>query len=224
MATLDLTKEGSVYVLTMINGDQANTFTADVLDEYHSVLDEVEASTDNAALVLTSNHEKNWSTGINLEWLITHPPEYFPEFAGLLDKFLLRWALLNLPTVGCLTGHTFAGGALMAATLDFRVMREDRGWFCYPEVDIKIPFSPIMSELLKLYMDPGVLRTMALTGKRVGGAEAAHMKLVDAAFPESELLPKAMELAGMLAQKDRVTYTNIKRGMRASLAALGDRT
>ena len=75
MSTLDLRKENSVYVLTMTNGEKSNTFTADVLGEYNAVLDEIEVSQDNASLVLTSSHDKVWSTGINLEWLITQPVE-----------------------------------------------------------------------------------------------------------------------------------------------------
>ena len=123
MSTLDLRKENSVYVLTMTNGEKSNTFTADVLGEYNAVLDEIEVSQDNASLVLTSSHDKVWSTGINLEWLITQPVGYHQEFASLLDEFYIRWALLNLPTVGCLTGHTYAAGAILASALDFRFMR-----------------------------------------------------------------------------------------------------
>jgi enoyl-CoA hydratase/carnithine racemase len=222
MPTLDLKKKGSVYVLTMTNGEQSNTFTDEVLQEYHGILDELEGSADNGAVVVTSNHHKFWSTGINLEWLLGKPPTYFPEFAALLDKFLLRWALLDLPTVGCLTGHTFAGGALLASTMDFRLMREDKGWFCFPEVDIKIPFSDLMSDLIKMLTTPQALRELALTGKRVAGKDAVAMDIADAAYPEDELLDKAMELAEMLATKDRKTYTAIKRGLRKQLLAYVD--
>ncbi len=220
MATLDLKKQGSVYILTMINGEQANTFTADVLEEYHEVLDEIEASSGNAAVVLTSNDPKAWSTGINLEWLITQPVTYHEEFKGLMDKFLMRWALLNIPTVGCLTGHTYAGGALLASTLDFRYMREDRGWFCFPEVDIKIPFTPLMHELVEQLTDNHTIRHLLLTGKRVGGAEAAELRIVDGVYPIDELFDKSMEMAELLAGKDRATYTNIKTRYRGRIAAM----
>ena len=222
MSTLDLKKKGSVYVLTMTNGEQSNTFTDDVLQEYHSVLDELEGSSDNGAVVVTSDHHKFWSTGINLEWLLAKPPTYFPEFAARLDKFLLRWALLDLPTVGCLTGHTFAGGALLASTLDFRLMREDRGWFCFPEVDIKIPFSDLMSDLIKMLTTPQAVRELALTGKRVAGKEAVTMGIADGAYAEDELFDKAMDLAEMLATKDRKTYAAIKRGLKSQLLAHTD--
>jgi enoyl-CoA hydratase/carnithine racemase len=217
MATMELTKEGTVYVLTLINGTNANTITEDVVCEYNDVLDELEASEENAALILTSDDPKFWCNGVNLDWIVKQPHDYFPKFVQLLDELFLRFALLPMPTVGCLTGHTYAGGAVLATTLDFRIMRKDKGFFCFPEVDIKIPFSPIMYEILRLLPDCYALNELLLTGRRVGGTEALLMKIVSAVYPQETLFKKAMEMAISLAQKDRRTYTKIKRGLRQNL-------
>jgi len=217
MPTMELTKEGAVYVLTLTNGANANTLTEDAVGEYHDILDELEASTENSALILTSSDPKFWCNGINLDWLLKQPHDYFPKFIQLLDELFLRFALLPMPTVGCLTGHVYAGGAILATTLDFRLMREDRGFFCFPEVDIKILFSPFMYEILRLLPDHYALNELVLTGKRVGGKEALTMKIVSAVYPEETLYDKAMELAMSLAKKDRRTYAHIKRGLRQAL-------
>jgi Delta3-Delta2-enoyl-CoA isomerase len=220
MATMELKKDGSVYILSLINGAKANTFNEDVIAEYNQVLDELEASTGNAALLITSTDPKFFSNGIDLEWLISKPANYLSQFAFLLDKLFLRFALLNMPTVGCLTGHTYAGAAVLAATLDFRLMRSDRGFFCYPEVDIKIAFTPIMQQILKLLPDRQALTELVFTGKRIGGEEALKMKIVSAVYPEDTLFPKALELAKFLSQKDRKTYAKLKRDMRNNLVSL----
>ena len=220
MPTMELKKEGSVYILSLTNGEKANTFTEDVIGEYNAILDELEASRDNAALLITSTDPKFWSNGINLEWLIAKPANYFTQFAFLLDKMFLRFALLNMPTVGCLTGHTYAGAAILAAAFDFRLMRADRGFFCYPEIDIKIPFSLIMTQILKLLPDQQAVTELVFTGKRVGGEEALKMKIVSAIYPGETLFPKALEMAKFLSQKDRKTYARIKRDMRSNLLTL----
>ena len=217
MPTMELTKEGAVYVLTLTNGANANTLSEDVVGEYHEILDELEGSAENSALILTSSDPKFWCNGINLDWLLKQPHDYFPKFVEILDELFLRLSLLPMPTVGCLTGHVYAGGAILATTLDFRLMREDRGFFCFPEVDIKILFSPIMYEILRLLPDHYALNELVLTGKRVGGKEALAMKIVEAVYPEETLYDKAMELAILLAKKDRRTYAHIKRGLRQAL-------
>ncbi|HYA15701.1 MAG TPA: enoyl-CoA hydratase/isomerase family protein [Syntrophales bacterium] len=217
MSTMELTKEGAVYILTLMNGTDANTITEDVIGEYHDVLDELEASAENAALVMTSNDQKFWCNGVNLDWIVKQPHDYFPKFVQLLDELYLRFALLPMPAVGCLTGHTYAGGAVLATTLDFRIMRKDKGFFCFPEVDIKIPFSPVMYEILRLLPDHHALNELLLTGRRIGGTDALEMKIVSAVYPQETLFKKAMELAISLAKKDRKTYANIKRGLRQNL-------
>lgn len=224
MSNVQLRKENAVYVMTMTNGTEPSTLTSDVLREYHGVLDEVESSRDNCSLIVTSDHAKAWNTGINLDWLVQCPSETHSAFKGELDEFYLRLALLDVPTIGCLTGHTYAGGAIMASALDFRFMRKDKGWFCFPEVDIRIPFTPVMHMVISLLPNPQTLRYLALTGARMGGEEAARGGIADGAYAANELFPKTMEYAEMMAKKDRATYGSIKRGIRRELAqfASGD--
>jgi len=220
MAALDLKKEGSIFVVTMCDQEGANTYTDEVIKEHHRVLDEIESSTGSGAVILTSSHPKTWTQGINLEWLVTQPPEYFQQFKDIMDGFLIRWALLDLPTIACMTGHTYAGGAILASGFDFRFMRDDKGWFCFPEVDIKIPFTPIMHEIVNLLPNKRALRDLLLTGKRIGGTEAAKLGVVDAAYPGETLFDKAMETAQAMSEKDRATYGAIKKGMRSRLAGM----
>ncbi len=220
LSVLNLQKENSIYVLTMTNGDGPNTLTPESLDEFYAVLDEVEATRENAALVMTSGHPRVWNTGMDLTWIATHGQHYHQEFAFALERFFLRWALLNLPTIGCITGHAYGGGAMLAVTLDFRFMREDRGWFRFPAIDMNITFTPIMHQILELLPNSKALRYLLLGGKEFGGRQAVDLDIVDEAFPQPVLFDKAMELAHALATKDRKTYTAIKYGMRHALVAL----
>ena len=220
MATMELKKEGDVFVLSLINGARANTITDDVIAEYNAVLDELEAAPGNAALVVTSSDPKYWSNGIDREWLMTMPPGYLTQLASSLDRLYLRMVLLNMPTVGCLTGHAYAAAAILAATFDFRLMRADRGFFCFPEVDIHIPFTPVIHQIVNSIADRPVINELVLTGKRIGGEEALKMKVVSAIYPEDALLPKTMEFAEFLSHKDRPMYTKLKRNMRIDLVRL----
>jgi enoyl-CoA hydratase/carnithine racemase len=124
---------------------------------------------------------------------------------------------MDLPVIAAINGNCYAGGAIMASAADFRLMRADRGRFCFSEVNIKIPFTPVMTEIIRLLPDQQALRDLALIGKAVGGEEAKQMKVADSIHSEEELLPAAMAFAEMMAQKDRATYGAIKRGLRLGL-------
>jgi Delta3-Delta2-enoyl-CoA isomerase len=217
MPTMELTRDGDVHVLTLINGSEENRFTEEVVHEYMAALGRLEAYEGDTALLVTSSDPKFWCNGINLQWFMAQPRDYYQTFADLLDRLFLRFALLNMPTVGCLTGHAFAGGAILATTLDFRFMRLDRGYLCYPEVDIRIPFTPLMHQVLKLLPDRSTAAELLLTGKRIGGREAQERRIVVDACSAEALPDRAMDLARSLAKKDRKTYAAIKLGMRKDL-------
>jgi enoyl-CoA hydratase/carnithine racemase len=216
MKALELKKEGSVYVLTMINGKEQNCHTLDVFYEYLAVFDEVEASSEPAALVWTSSDPKFWCTGANLNWAIKNLDKA-EKSRKISSVVFARAALLNLPTIACITGHCYAGGALFAAACDFRFMRKDRGRICTPEVDVKVPFSGSMQEVFDLYPNAQARKEMLLTGRAYGGEEAEKLGIVDYACDEADLFPDAMKMAEKLSLKGRDIYTSLKHSMRGNL-------
>jgi enoyl-CoA hydratase/carnithine racemase len=64
---------------------------------------------------------------------------------------------------------------MLALAHDFRVMRGDRGYFCFPEVDIKIPFTPGMAALIQAKLAPQAAVASMTTGRRFGGGDAARI-------------------------------------------------
>ena len=106
---------------------------------------------------------------------------------------------------------------------DLRVMRADRGFWCLPEVDIDIPFTPGMSALVRSRLAPQVAHVAMLTSRRYGGTEALAAGIVDAAVPEGEVLDTAVRLAAGHASRAGATLGTVKAGMYApTLAALRD--
>lgn len=220
MSAVALQQEGDVHVLRIANADRDNTFTEQALREWMAVLDQVEASPGNGCLLITSDHPKTFCNGIDLEWMLAQQPDGILRFVRLLEDLFLRIALFPMPTVACLNGNAYGGGAILATACDFRVMRADRGRFCYPEVRIQKAFTPVMVETIRLLPNPRALNRLALTADAIGGEEALALGVVDAIHPADELLPRAMERARELAGKHRQTYAEVKRLLRADLVRL----
>jgi enoyl-CoA hydratase/carnithine racemase len=134
----------------------------------------------------------------------------------LMDKaveLLERLLVFPLPTVAAINGHAFGMGAMVALACDYRYMRSDRGYFCLPEIDLKVTLPTGMMSLLKLKLAPPVLRDLLLTGRRIGGAEAMRLGIVDETCAEDEVLQNAISRASTLAAKDRETYGAMKRSL-----------
>ncbi|MEV0219838.1 enoyl-CoA hydratase-related protein [Streptomyces sp. NPDC050704] len=219
MPTLD--RQDNVFVLDL--GDGENRFHPDWIASADAALDEVEKAEGHRALVTTATG-KFYSNGLDLDWLFAHGDEY-QGYVISVQELLARMLSLPVITVAALQGHTFAAGAMLSLAHDFRVMRADRGYWCLPEADINIPFTPGMSALIQGRLDRRTAHEAMLTARRYGGGDALAAGIVDRAVDEDAVRSTAIELAQAQAGKAGDTLGTIKARMYApALAALRDRT
>ena len=214
MITLD--RSGDVFVVTMDDGE--NRMNRTWLDAINSALDEIDDSPDPVAVVTTGS-EKFYSNGLDLEWLFSGGAD-MPLFVADVERLFARMLTAPYVTVAACNGHTFAAGAMLALAHDFRVMRADRGFFCLPEVDIKIPFTPGMNSLIMSRLPATTAHEVMVTGRRYGGEDAQSAQIVHRAVPEAEVLPAALAIAQAQAGKDRNTLRTIKERMFAETIRL----
>jgi Delta3-Delta2-enoyl-CoA isomerase len=102
---------------------------------------------------------------------------------------------------------------MLALAHDFRVMRADRGYFCFPEVDIHIPFTPGMAALIQAKLAPQTAVASMTTGRRFGGDDAAGVGIVDTTAAEDAVTAQAVNLLRPIGAKDQGTLGAIKRTM-----------
>jgi enoyl-CoA hydratase/carnithine racemase len=208
--------DDAVFVLDL--GADENRFNPHWVGEVDGLLDEVEAADGPRALVTTSSG-KFWSNGLDLEWMAENGEAINPFIADVHALFA-RMLTLPLPTVAALGGHAFAAGAMLAIAHDFRVMRADRGYFCFPEVDIQIPFTPGMSALIQSRLSKRTAHESMTTGRRYGGGDALSAGIVDAVAGEDKVLDTAIDLARPLAGKPSATLGAIKSRMYGDTVAI----
>lgn len=206
---VELLQEGDVFVLDLGDGEQR--FHPDWLAAVGDALDVVERASGPRALV-TAASGKIFSNGLDLAWLEAHPERYE---AYVVEVHRLYARLLTLPvvTVAAIQGHAFAAGAMLVLAHDLRVMRVDRGFWCLPEVDIGIPFTPAMAALIRARLHPQVAHVAMVTGRRYGGEEAAALAVVDTAVAEEEVRSTAIALAQAQVSKAGGVLGTVKARM-----------
>ena len=217
MPELELEKMGEVFVVTLNNPSTGNAINTVSLSAHREILAELETVKENSSVVVTSSDPKSWCVGLDFDWIREQSEQEFGETFREVEEVFERWALLSLPTIACITGHCIAGGAFLASVMDFRLMRADRGWFAFTEIDVKIPPTPKLYLMADLLPNKQAVRELLLTGRRVGGDEAQKLGLVDESHLQEKLLLRAMEFAQQLAQKDLETYRKIKHLLKRDL-------
>lgn len=204
---IELTRDGDVRILRMDAGE--NRFDLETVAALHACLDEVEAVEGPCALVTTGSG-RFYSNGLDLDWMAAEP-EIPQGFIADVHRLFGRVLALDVYTVAAVNGHAFAGGAMLAASHDVTVMRAGRGYWCVPEVDLGLPFTPAMYAALSTHVPPATLAEASLTGRRYTAEEAVAAGIATEALPEAEVLPRAVELAAAVAPKSRDVIRAHKR-------------
>jgi Delta3-Delta2-enoyl-CoA isomerase len=212
---------GNIAALTMNSGE--NRFNMGFIEEFLAVLDTIERKTEANVLVVKSGDAKIFCNGIDLDWLVplaqANDTETIKTFCYAVNSLLKRILLYPMPTIAAINGHAFAGGAIMSCCFDFRFMRSDRGFFCFPEVDLGIPFWPGMLAMVKKAMPLHILDELYYLGKRLTGKECEENHIVMKSFPNDVLMNEVLAFAGSINKK-RLYYHAQKQRMNAEIVRI----
>jgi enoyl-CoA hydratase/carnithine racemase len=201
-----------VALLTM----NENKFNINSVTEFLSVLNKIEKDTDAKALVVRSSDEKIWSNGLDLEWLLPLVEKgersVTDVFTAKLNELFRTMLFYPMITVAAITGHAFAGGAVLACCFDFRFMRKGRGYLCFPEVNLGIPFLPSFTAMMKKAIPMDLVEHMQLTARKLTAEECEARHIILKACSMDELMNEAISFAKGL-NKERPIVTKLKNVM-----------
>ena len=214
MSVIEWKKVETVGVITMTNGE--NRHNPEFIRAILAAFDEIEG--DPAILssvVIASNDPKNWSQGIDLQWMTDamarNDLQGIRDFMYGLNRIFNRILLYPMPVIAAINGHVFGDGTIMACACDFRFMKADRGFFCFPEIDINIPFLPGMQAIIRKAIPYYKLEELVFSGKRTGAVELeTHHVIMKACENEEALMRESLAFAKSFNKK-RPIFGEIKK-------------
>jgi len=214
MAVVEWRKENNVAVVEMCN--KANRMNKIFTEDLNHCLDAVIEDTDIQAMVLTSTDEKNFSQGIDVEWLggklQNQDNQVVISFMHSMNDIFKRLLLFPVPVIAAINGHAYGNGAIISCACDFRFMRKDRGFFCFPEVDVSIPFLPGMVGFVRKAIPEYLFNQMLLSGQRMAAPDLETAKVIIKACGKDSLMTDAIAFAGSF-EKQRGIFGELKKRM-----------
>ena len=214
--TATLERRGPLFVLNL--GDTENRFNFDSIARLISLIDEVDAASGDKALVTVADG-KFFSNGLDLDWMIANKIN-LADLVVAVQELFARILEAPYPTVAAIQGHAYAAGGMLALAHDARFMREDRGFVCFPEVNIGMVFTQGMQALLESKLTPQTAHQAMVLARRFTAPEAQAAGLVDGVFAEADLADRALEYATSLLPKDPAVMGPIKKQIYGSTLAL----
>lgn len=190
MAIVEWKKDGTVAVIMMNNGENRQNleFAKAMLQK----IDEAVTDAEIRAVVLASSDDRCWSLGVDIDWLgIQMQNQAFgniKDFMYGMNAVFKKLLTLPVPVIAAINGHAFGNGAILSCACDFRFMKADRGYFCFPEVDLGIPFLPGMIAFVRKAIPEYKFNELKLTGKRAGAPELEISHVIQKACPDAASL------------------------------------
>lgn len=216
-------KDGQVAVVTMTNGE--NRHNQVFVEEMLATFDEILADKAVKAVVLTSNDAKNFSQGIDVAWLWermgAQDVEAAKTFMRGMNELFKKLLLYPMPVIAAINGHAFGNGAILSCACDFRFMRADRGYFCFPEVDVGIPFLPGMIAFVRKAIPEHKIYEMKLTGKRCTAPELEQAHVLESCASQEELMAESLAFARTF-QKKRGIFGEMKKRLHREIVEVID--
>jgi len=204
---LDVDWQDGVAIVRWRDGE--NRFNRASVERWHQVLDELGAIEGPLAVVVVGEG-RFFSNGLDLD-SVAADPDGAAALLGEVHRLFGRLLVFPAYTVAALNGHTFAGGAMLACCVDMRVMRDDRGYWCLPEVDLGLPVTEQMFAAVTARLPVAAAAEALNTGRRYTGREAVAAGIVEQVAPESEVLDRAIALAVPMAPKNRNVIAHHKQ-------------
>jgi enoyl-CoA hydratase len=202
-ATVRYDVADSVATITLDQPETRNALSDELLDD---LIEAFELARDDDAVrcvVLTSSHEKVFSSGGNLAGFAAEVPlahkhaaiERFPRLFGLIGE-------LGKPTLCAANGHVLAGALGLALACDLVIAREGAR-FGTPEINVGV--FPFMIMAL-IYRNVGRKKTneLLLLGEQISAEEAERIGLVNRVVPAAEFEAAVADWAAQLAAKSPV--------------------
>ena len=162
---------------------------------------------------------RHYSNGFDIEFLGSLDGPALSRFMARALEALARLLTFPVPTVAAVNGHAFGIGAMLALAHDRRVMRDDRGWWCLPEIDLGMQFHPFMLALVTHRLPGATADEAILSGRRYDGAAAVEHGIAQRTAPVDDLVTAAIEQAGPLTGKARDITVAHKRALHAPVLA-----
>jgi enoyl-CoA hydratase/carnithine racemase len=200
MGPFELTVDQSGVAVVVFDRPPVNALSVEVYEAIGELADLVQSSDDIRVVVLSAApNARAWCGGADLHDFVGIDSQGRKGRYDVINRNLSRFYSLDRPVIAAINSHAIGVGMLLAATCDMRVASDEATFAC-PEIDFGlVAGGGGLFAWLKL--PEGKVREMLYTGRRFSADELRETGFFNYIVPRHEVLPKALELAHLIAKK-----------------------
>ena len=208
-------EKGMIGIITISREKALNALNSQVLDEIEKTFDSVDIN-NIRCLILTGAGDKSFVAGADISQMSTASKADGEAFGKKGNDIFRKIETFPIPVIAAINGFALGGGCEIAMSCDIRIC-SDNAVFGQPEVGLGITPGFGGTQRLPRIVGIGMAKQMIFTGKNIKADEALRIGLVNAVYPQAELMGAAEKLANSIAAAAPIAVRNSKKAINEGL-------
>ncbi len=213
-----LYEQKGAYAILTINRERAlNALNSAVLEELDQTLDSVDLNTVRC-LIVTGAGQKSFVAGADIGEMSTLTKAEGEAFGKKGNDVFRKLETFPIPVIAAVNGFALGGGCELSMSCDIRIC-SDNAVFGQPEVGLGITPGFGGTQRLARLVGVGMAKQMIYTARNIKAEEAYRIGLVNAVYPQEELMAAAEKMAAGIAKNAPIAVRNCKKAINEGLDA-----
>ena len=211
MAFVKTEVQGAVEVITIDRPKALNALNPEVLADLKAAFEAVDQETVRC-IVLTGEGDKSFVAGADIGSMSTMTKAEGEAFGKLGNDVFLMIESFPVPVIAAVNGFALGGGNELAMSCDIRIC-SDNAVFGQPEVGLGITPGFGGTQRLARLVGMGMAKQLVYSALNIKADEALRIGLVNAVYPQAELMENVLKLAGKIAKNAPIAVRNCKKAI-----------
>lgn len=215
MGFVDYAVDGQVGIITINRPKALNALNSEVLKDLEAVVDGVNLD-EIRCLILTGAGEKSFVAGADIAQMSDLSIAEAEAFSKLGNDLFRKIEVLPIPVIAAVNGFALGGGCEISMSCDIRICSEN-ALFGQPEVGLGITPGFGGTQRLARIVGPGMAKQLIYTARNIKAPEALRIGLVNAVYPQEELMAQALKMAKGIAKQAPIAVRASKKAINEGL-------
>ena len=215
MSFVNCEVKDKIAVITINRPEALNALNSQVLDDLNAAFDSIDVNVVRA-VVLTGAGEKSFVAGADIGEMSTLTKAEGEAFGKKGNDVFRKIEEFPLPVIAAVNGFALGGGCEISMSCDIRICSEN-AMFGQPEVGLGITPGFGGTQRLARLIGAGMAKQLIYTARNIKADEAYRIGLVNAVYPQEELLAAAEKMASQIAANAPIAVRACKQAINDGL-------
>ena len=216
-------KKEDHYMHILLDRGKSNALETGLVNELIAAIDQAEDDPSIEGLILSGKPDF-FSAGLDLITLYQYDELEIEQFWDRFIFLIQKLTAFPKPAIAAITGHSPAGGCVLALCCDYRIMAAGEYVIGLNEVPVGLVVPESIFRLYAFWLGDSVAYRSLLEGKLFKPTEALSIGLVDEVVPFDRIQSAATKKLKSLTQFDQHAWRKSKANFRKGILAALDKS